>query len=323
MVDYDIQIYKQKFTTNQQIIKIFESFKSFQKGYNFKKKAYQNAINKISKLDYQITKSNVSKLLKDHIVGKKLYMKIIEYLNTSKVEELNQLLEKSSRPDNLLLVKGFGPKTVEKFNEKGIYTIEDLLQFPDLVNKLTHIQLLGIKYHYDLIQSIPRQEITKIFQILDKNIFKKLKVKAVLVGSYRRGKSESGDIDIIISSNENILSQLHKMVTHCPIFIEDIIFGNVKYSFLVKSFGSVIRQVDILVVPTKSYYTALLHFTGDASFNEAIRSIAKRKGTKINEYYLQKGSLKIYPKSEKEIFSILGIKYLQPCDRTSRNVIVI
>ena len=80
-----------------------------------------------------------------------------------------------------------------------------------------------------------------------------------------------------------------------------------------------IRRLDIRYVDIKSFFPAYLYFTGSYEFNERMRGIAKRKGYKLNEYGLykleenQEKYIQIY--SEKDVFDILGMNYLEPSQR--------
>merc|ERR1712216_344601 len=70
---------------------------------------------------------------------------------------------------------------------------------------LNDVQKKGLKYYEDILKRIPRDEI-KIYEKKMKAIFNKVKGKTStlnIVGSYRRGKLDSGDIDIIICDDNN------------------------------------------------------------------------------------------------------------------------
>ena len=80
------------------------------------------------------------------------------------------------------------------------------------------------------------------------------------------------------------------------------------------------RHIDIRFVPYNSYHSSLLYFTGSMMTNKLMRTIALEKGYTLNEYGLfrysngQKGE-KIITPSEKHIFDVLGIQYLEPEER--------
>ena len=81
------------------------------------------------------------------------------------------------------------------------------------------------------------------------------------------------------------------------------------------------RRIDIRVVNYKSYYTSLLYFTGNKNFNLYIRNKALHKNYSLNEYFLtdlNDNNVK-YLKSEKEIFDLLKIPYLNPEQRNLIN----
>jgi len=61
--------------------------------------------------------------------------------------------------------------------------------------------------------------------------------------------------------------------------------------------------------------TALFYFTGPKDFNIKVRTIALRRGLKINEYGVFRGEEKLAGKTEEEIFDLLEMKYLDPKER--------
>ena len=84
----------------------------------------------------------------------------------------------------------------------------------------------------------------------------------------------------------------------------------------------------------ENYPFALLYFTGSGNFNIEMRVRAKNMGYKLSEYYLSKiqtskpilpgktinkkdiiGETPVPVKSEKEIFDVLSMDYLEPKDR--------
>jgi len=79
-----------------------------------------------------------------------------------------------------------------------------------------------------------------------------------------------------------------------------------------------VRRIDIRFVPYESYYSALLYFTGSGSFNKKMRTVAINAGYLLNEYGLfnKKTNKQIKIKSEKDIFDILKMEYLEPQFRT-------
>lgn len=116
-------------------------------------------------------------------------------------------------------VSGIGPAKAKELVDTGIKTLEDLKKHK---NMLTHHQKLGLKYEANLInkfsikdlwtdmiffryfddfeKKIPRAEIIQIEGML-KDAIKEINrdYLVTICGSYRRGKEESGDIDVLIT----------------------------------------------------------------------------------------------------------------------------
>ena len=207
------------------------------------------------------------------------------------------------------------------------------------LHKLNHHQLVGIKYFWDILQRIPRKEIIQTEEFL-KRVAKAINKDIILTvcGSYRRGKSSSGDIDTLIthpkikteadlkSANVNILKTFVKQLEIIGFLVDHLVeFGNTKYMgiglYSIKY--KIARRIDIRFVPYNSYGAAILYFTGSRDFNTAMRRHAKKKGYKLSEYGLfKKEKINGEDKEilvdcfrEEDIFTKLEYPYSKPTDR--------
>lgn len=257
-------------------------------------------------------------------VGKKLELKIKEILETGKLHQLEDLKKHPQLRaiTRLISLKGFSLKgiksLIQKYNIKTPNDIKKLHKQGKI--KLGKNQLLGLKYSDDLETKIPRNEITKVGKMVSKMLAKLSKTaKIQVVGSYRRQKAESGDIDMILIDSKNKPNLLLELIKELEKYIVGTFsFGSTKFSGIIKTpYSHRARQLDILYVPFEDYHTALLHFTGSGIFNRRMRLIAKDKGYKLSEKGLLKGKKKLPIRSEKEVFEILGMKYLEPQERDS------
>ena len=77
-------------------------------------------------------------------------------------------------------------------------------------------------------------------------------------------------------------------------------------------------QVDVRVVPSESWGAALLYFTGSKTHNIELRTMAIRKGLKLNEYGLFKGEAMVAGETEEGVYSSLGLDYIEPELRENR-----
>jgi len=231
--------------------------------------------------------------------------------------------------NNLLDITGIGMVRAKKWIEIGIKNIEDVRQaIVDKKIDSTHHIDIGIKYYEDLKKKIPRDEIDKI-KVLIKDVLGEINKDLIfdICGSYRRGKLESGDIDILITHTnykENI--KKYKFLEIIVKKFKDIHFivdsltekGETKYMGICKlKKTSIGRRIDIRVVDYQSYYPALLYFTGNKDFNIYIRKEALKNSCSLNEYGMMdiRDNSIIFMKSEEEIFNKLKIKYLSPEER--------
>ncbi|XP_078370112.1 DNA-directed DNA/RNA polymerase mu-like [Oculina patagonica] len=111
-------------------------------------------------------------------------------------------------------VYGCGPATARKWYEKGYRSMADVIQAVSDGMKLTEQQTMGLKYHSDLVQPVPREEAIKIKEIVVRELDTVQQNCAVeLVGGYRRGKPSGHDVDILITHQdekkvEGLLSKL-------------------------------------------------------------------------------------------------------------------
>jgi DNA polymerase/3'-5' exonuclease PolX len=234
---------------------------------------------------------------------------------------------------------------VAQGNDPRDISIEDIIKTAEEMNlyikDMTHHQLVGLKYFHDIDERIPRSEMKKIETKLKKHI-KKIDEDLVVTicGSYRRGRQTSGDIDILIThpdletqedideDGEDYLIDIIKKLTKSGLLVDHLTtLGTTKYmgvSRLSKKHKG--RRIDIRFVARNDYAPALLYFTGSKTFNQKMRAEALKKGYTINEYgiyklkkkngnFIHKKGEKVDVKSEKDIFDLVGMEYLEPEER--------
>ncbi len=77
-------------------------------------------------------------------------------------------------------------------------------------------------------------------------------------------------------------------------------------------------QVDLRVVPAESFGAALQYFTGSKQHNIVLRSLAKERGLKINEYGVFRGEQLVAGRTEAEVYAALGLPCFPPELREAR-----
>jgi DNA polymerase beta len=123
--------------------------------------------------------------------------------------------------------------------------ITSISQLRENQNQLNDIQKVGLKYYEDILKRIPRSEIEQYKSIFE-NDFKEVtnttnintnntNASFEIVGSYRRGAESSGDIDVIITSeNSKVFIQFIDILIKQKIIIEVLSRGPTKCLVITK-----------------------------------------------------------------------------------------
>ena len=309
---------------NSKVIEVLDKLSTLlqSKGEIFRARAYKKALETIICLDKDIT--DINQLKGMETIGPSIYENIKEYIENGNLEILEK--EKNNPVNKLCRVYGIGPKKAQEFVNKGYTTLDDLRKNSQ---ELTNAMKLGLKYFDDIEEKIPREEI-KMYEKKINEIFNKINLKDTkfeIVGSYRRGKKESGDIDIIVTGpNNKIYEELLDELIEEKIIIEVLSRGKIKCLTIGKINDGKARRLDFMYSPPEEYAFATLYFTGSKIFNTIQRQIALNLGYTLNEHGIQKllNKQKIGEKLNKEfkdeeaIFNFLGMEYVQPENRIDK-----
>ena len=174
----------------------------------------------------------------------------------------------------LMMVPGIGPaKAGQLVNDHGITSLEDLIEKHDKELIMLPKNVSGaLEYALELQERIPREEVELISQFVE-DVAKrmKLKVKMITCGSYRRGKADSGDVDILIYHNddsypEDTLTKLVDKLRSEKFLIGTLSEGNTKYMGICRLLDDLpARRIDIVYLTKKSLPAALMYFTGSGN----------------------------------------------------------
>ena len=298
----------------------------------FKTRAYRQAAQTIEVLDEDIEiVSNENRLKDIPGVGEALAKKIKEIVETDKLEFLEKL--KQEVPEELLKmlnISGLGPKRVAALYQKlGIKTIEELRK-SCYEGKLRNLDGFGELLEQNILRGIQVMEKTSGRALLhiaseDGNSYVSYlkrfnKIKRIsIAGSLRRRKETIGDIDILVSSDKP--NEVMEFFVKYNQVQRVLLKGSTKTSVILKDN----LQVDLRVVKDESFGAALQYFTGSKEHNVKMRSIAIKKGFKLNEYGLfnKKSEKYVVGKNEEEIYNKLGLDYIEPEMRENRGEIEI
>ena len=110
------------------------------------------------------------------------------------------------------------------------------------------------------------------------------------MGSYRRRAADSGDIDVILTSNSSsFFTSFVDILIKQKIIIEVLSRGPSKCLVIARiTPSSIARRVDFLYTTKEEYPFSILYFTGSKIFNTVMRNQALAMGLTMNEHGLYK-----------------------------------
>ena len=249
-------------------------------------------------------------------VGPKIADKIIEFVTTGKIAELDELRAKV--PPGLLPlmdIPGLGPKTVAVLWHQG--KVENLADLKRIIadGSILELPRMGEKQVAKFKDSIALAELGSqrlhlglAVPIAERIVERLKKVKGggvthvAFAGSARRGKETVGDIDILVTATH--AAAVGEAFRAMPEVRQVIASGETKSSvrFAIKADmgrwegaqqegAEPTIQVDLRVLDDSSWGAALMYFTGSKEHNVRLRERALKMGLTLNEYGL-------FPESE-------------------------
>lgn len=263
-----------------------------------------------------LTEEDAEKLGKIHGVGKKTVMRICHILRHGTLplpegpEEMMvaDVLRVTSEFESKIW--GVGKSNAFRLYKAGYRSMEDLALRGQ--KDLTRQQLIGLKHWRDLAKRIPREEVQLIEARVRAVVERVLPGASVTTcGSYRRGKADTGDVDILISpprrENTAPLDRLMDIIVELrkeSFLTDDLSLPSDRdkpenrpskggrpmneYNNVQGTKGSYMgvcrvseahphRRIDLKLYAADELPFALLYFTGSQYFNMSMRSWAINK----------------------------------------------
>ena len=252
-------------------------------------------------------------------VGKAIADKIDELLSTGALRFLEDL--KKEVPASLAewkQISGLGPKKISLiWKSLGITTMEELKQaaqdgkvagLPGMGEKSAKLILDGME---SLSRRSDRLPLWKAAPVVEElcNILRSLPGVATVspAGSYRRGRSTVGDLDILVASeNPSLVMDAFTSLAGVSRVLGK---GATKSSV---EFSSGVRA-QVWVHPPAKFGTALQYATGSKEHNVAMRQLALSKGFSLSEHSLmgQDGTEHFFD-TEQDLYATLGLQWVPP-----------
>jgi DNA polymerase lambda len=213
-------------------------------------------------------------------------------------------------------VHGIGPHKAKELVRLGVSGVADLVSDSGELTALARdprlelgpMILTALRYHRDSLVRIPRDELTEVLARVDgaaRELWPGTPVEVCLVGSYRRGAEDSGDVDLLIApldDNDDIppLRELVERLTRDRLVLatlgatwesgrarpaatdtemdmsEEDTEGMAFFKgYLRLSPQLPCRRIDIWTCTRTAWPFALAQLTGDTSYNRSIKAYCK------------------------------------------------
>ncbi|MEE9180251.1 MAG: DNA polymerase/3'-5' exonuclease PolX [Vicinamibacteria bacterium] len=300
-------------------------------GVGFKPRAYEKAADAVEAMEEPVSKlfaeGGIKRVATVPGVGKSIAEKISEFIETGKVDYLEEM--KSRRPVDLMeltAIEGVGPKTVGMlYDALGVRTLDDLERVAR-EGKVRSLRGFGEKSEQEILRGLaflrqhrgrfPLGEVLPLAYFIEQCLRELDGVdKVTVAGSVLRRKETVGDVDVLVVSRhaDRVMDFFVTMpeVTH--------VHGKGPTKSSVRLENGL--DVDLRVVPAKSFGAALNYFTGSKAHNVHLRRIAQERGLKLNEYGLFKGTKAVAGKTEEDLYRALDLPFIPPELREDRGEI--
>ncbi len=309
---------------NREIAKIFYDIAKYLEmdKVAFKPYAYEKAGNSLEATEKDVgeiyNKGGRNALMEIPGIGKNISDHIEEYLKSGKIKVYEELKKKLPiNIDEMSKVEGLGPRKAKILYQKlGIKNLKDLEKAAKK-HQIAPLFGFGKKTEDNILQGIEFLKRSKGRFLLGdimpiaKEVLEKLKnlkevEKISLAGSLRRKRETIGDCDILVVSKNP--KKVMNFFVSLPGVEKIWGKGGTKASVHMKD-GF---DMDLRIVPQKSYGSALQYFTGSKEHNIITRKIAIDKGLKLSEYGVFSGLKMIAGATEEEVYKAIGLDWIAP-----------
>jgi DNA polymerase (family 10) len=281
-------------------------------GNVFKVRAYLRAADLIERMGTPVAGMSEEELASIPGIGTALARKIREVIETGTFHELEDTRkEVPGSLIELLQLEGVGPKTVKVLWKKLSVKSVDDLEREARAHRIRAIKGFGEKKEQGFLKAITyyREQSGRMTLLEAGNVAGKVipvlkEGSFEVAGSYRRGKSTIGDIDIVSMEPPSLLNPRLRGVAE-----EVIDEGDRRTSIRVLG-----KRVDVRFTSPARFGSMLLYLTGSKAFNIKLREIAMGRGLKLNEYGIEdRTASRMHEFSrEEDIFNFLNMDYVVP-----------
>jgi DNA polymerase (family 10) len=258
-------------------------------------------------------------------IGKGMAANIRDLVATGTMPLREELLAKY-RPTMLELLRlpGMGPKTVALLWSSLQIGDIDQLEAAAKAGHLDTLPRLGTKFTAKLLKGIEDHRKNSSRFRIDIAREHANRIAALILqfpgidqvtpaGSLRRGRETVGDLDLLATGpacEPDVVESAVEHVATLPLIDNLMARGQNKVTFTLRNN----LQVDVRLLPRKSYGAALQYFTGSKHHNVALRQRAIKRGLTLSEYALLRleDNVIVASETEEAIYNALDLDYIPP-----------
>lgn len=298
----------------------------------FRVRAYRNAARTIEELPEpveQLARRGLTHLAELPGIGEDLAGKIIEIMETGSLGALAEAGRKLPKGlVDLMRLRGLGPKRARAlYDALGITSLKQL-EHAARSERIREVPGFGARTEQRILEELAARRaagtegrvVRAVAAQYGEAFLEYLRAapavrRAEIAGSFRRCRETVGDLDILVDADPKA-GVADRFVSY-PEVAEVLAHGPTRASVRLRS-G---LQVDLRVLPGESYGAGLYYFTGSKAHNIAVRRLGQRRGLKINEYGVFRGTRRIGGRVEEDVSKALGLPWIPPELREDRGEI--
>lgn len=304
----------------------------------FRVRAYRNAAATLGELSREVSEmvAEGEDLTALPGIGRDIAGYLEELVRTGRLSRMEEVTRSTPRSlTELVRLEGLGPKKTRRlWEELGVDSV-DALEEALKAGRVEALEGFGKTSAGKLLRAIgdhrrhqgrfllsdADESVTALVQVL-RSLPGVERVEAA--GSWRRRQETVGDLDLLLlladDAPPGAASSVVKAFTSLPEVARVESAGEGRARVRLAS-G---LPVDLRILPRHSYGAALHYFTGSKEHNVALRTLAVRKGLKVNEYgvfRVAKGSGEddaagegewVAGATEEEVFEAVGLPWIPP-----------
>lgn len=320
--------------TNEAIARVFNDLADWLEldgGQDFRARAFRNAADAIGLLrESAEARARAGTLSEIPGIGEGIVRRVIELCDTGTLAELDPSEHQvPQRLIELTQIPSCGPKTAAKlWRRLGVETIAQLEE-AIAARQLRLLPGFGAKREAKLAESIAAYRLAHARMPLATALAQGVAIagdlrqvpgarRVELCGSARRLCDTVGDLDILVAGSREVGVRVSARLTERDDVAAVIAHTDTMASVRLRS-GT---QVDLRVVPRRTWGAALYYFTGSKAHNIAVRTMALHKGLKISDQgiFTSKGEW-VGGTEEHEVLAAVGLPWIPPELRENRGEI--